>query len=83
MQVINLELWLVIFPKSVPPLDLCKGTVFPIHAMKAYSGSRDIVLLILKLTSRCRQMVNFMALLLSFVKELSCPLNRRLGGHHS
>jgi hypothetical protein len=70
VQVMNLELCRVIFPKSVPPLVLCKGKVFPIHAMKVYCGSRDIVLLILKLGTRCRQIVNFMALLLSFVKEL-------------
>jgi hypothetical protein len=51
--------------------------------MKAYRGSIDIVPPILKLSTRGRRVVNFMALLLSLVKERRYPLNRRLSGLQS
>ena len=41
-----------------------KGTVFPVHSMKAYKGSRGIAPLIFNLCARWQRVVNFSAWLL-------------------
>jgi hypothetical protein len=62
----------------------CKSNVHPVHAMKAYRGSRGITPLIHDLSVRWMWLVNFMLWLLdSPWQEPQCALNRRLGGPQS
>jgi hypothetical protein len=56
----------------------------PVHALKAYCGSRGIATSLLNLDTRWRRVVNFMPpAALPPGKEPRYPLNRRLGGLHS
>jgi len=56
----------------------CKGKLVPVHALKAYSGSRGVAPLIFNLGTRWNWVVNFMP-----GKKLRYQLNMRLGGPHS
>jgi hypothetical protein len=60
-----------------------KGKVFPIHAMKAYGGSRCIAPLILTFSATQRWVVNFMPGGFTLRKEPQYRLNTRMCGSHN
>ena len=61
---------------------MVKGKVVPIHAIKAYGGSRRIAPLILNLGTRCECLTSRLCHITP-VKEPLCPLNRRLVWHQN